>query len=48
MTEVILGPFWVWLFLGETFGVYTFIGGMILMLAIGFNAAGGLHRNSIS
>ena len=34
MTEVILGPFWVWLFLGETFGVYTLIGGVILMLAI--------------
>ena len=44
MTEVILGPFWVWLFLGETFGVYTLIGGVILMLAIAFNALSGLRH----
>ena len=44
MTEVILGPFWVWLFLGEIFGVYTLIGGMILMLAIAFNAVSGLRH----
>ena len=44
VTEVILGPFWVWLFLG----VYTLIGGVILMLAIGFNAVGGLLRKSSS
>ena len=43
MTEVILGPFWVWLFLGETFGLYTLIGGVILMLAIAFNALSGLR-----
>jgi len=48
MTEVILGPFWVWLFLGETFGVYTLIGGVILMLAIGFNAVGGVRHKPIS
>lgn len=44
MSEVILGPLWVWLFLGETFGIYTFIGGLILMLAITYNALSGLQR----
>ena len=43
MTEVILGPFWVWLFLNETFSIYTFIGGVILILAIAYNALNGLR-----
>ncbi len=44
MTEVILGPFWVWLVLGETAGLYTLIGGMILLGAIAGNALSGLRR----
>ena len=44
MTEVIFGPFWVWLFLGETAGVYTLLGGMILLIAIACNALSGLFR----
>lgn len=45
MTEVVLGPIWVWLFLGETAGPYTLIGGAILMVAIGGNAVTRLrHR----
>ena len=44
MTEVIFGPFWVWLFLGETAGVYTLLGGMILLIAIASNALSGLFR----
>ena len=44
MTEVLLGPLWVWLFLGETAGLYTLIGGAILMAAIAGNALSGLRR----
>ncbi len=44
MTEVLLGPFWVWLFLGETAGAYTLLGGAILMFAIVGNAVTGLRR----
>jgi len=43
MTEVVFGPFWVWLFLGETAGVYTLLGGMILLIAIASNALSGLR-----
>ena len=38
MTEVVLGPFWVWLFLGESAAAATWIGGAILMAAIAGNA----------
>ena len=44
MTEVVLGPLWVWLFLGETTGLYTLLGGAILMAAIAGNAISGLRR----
>jgi len=44
MTEVVFGPFWVWLFLGETIGGYTFLGGGVLLLAITGNALSGLRR----
>ncbi len=47
MTEVVFGPFWVWLFLGETAGVYTLLGGMILLIAIASNALLGLSRKPI-
>ena len=47
MTEVIFGPFWVWLFLGETAGGYTLLGGMILLIAIASNALSGLRRKPI-
>jgi drug/metabolite transporter (DMT)-like permease len=47
MTEVLLGPFWVWLFLGETASLYTLFGGSILMLAIAVNALSGLRRKPI-
>ena len=48
MPEVVFGPFWVWLFLGETAGVYTLLGGMILLIAIASNALSGLRRKPIS
>jgi len=44
MTEVVLGPFWVWLAIGETAGFYTLLGGAVLLLAIGGNALSGLRR----
>jgi len=47
MTEVVLGPFWVWLFLGETFGLYTLIGGIVLMVAVAYNALSGLRRKPV-
>ena len=47
MTEVVFGPFWVWLFLGETIGGYTLLGGGVLLLAITGNALSGLRQNPI-
>ncbi|MFZ9038743.1 MAG: DMT family transporter [Gammaproteobacteria bacterium] len=47
MTEVLLGPLWVWLFLGETAEFYTLLGGMVLMLAIAGNALSGLRRKPV-
>jgi DME family drug/metabolite transporter len=44
MSEVVLGPLWVWLFLGETVGPYTLIGGAILLTAIAGNAITRLRR----
>ena len=44
MTEVLLGPVWVWIFLGETASIYTLFGGFILLLAIAGNALSGLRR----
>ncbi len=44
MTEVLLGPVWVWLLLGETAGPGTVIGGAILLAAITGNALSGIRR----
>ena len=45
MTEVVLGPFWVWLLLGETASQFTLLGGAILLAAIAGNAVTQLrHR----
>ena len=44
MAEVLLGPFWVWLFLGETASVNTLIGGIVLLAAIAGNALSGKRR----
>ena len=41
LAEVLLGPFWVWLFLGEVLTFNTIIGGTILLLAIIGNALSG-------
>jgi drug/metabolite transporter (DMT)-like permease len=47
MTEVVLGPLWVWIFMGETASFYTLLGGAILMLAIAGNAISGLRRKPV-
>ena len=47
MTEVVLGPLWVWLFLGESASFYTLLGGAVLMLAIAGNALSGLRRKPV-
>lgn len=44
MAEVLLGPLWVWLVLGETAGATTLVGGAILLIAILGNALSGARR----
>ena len=44
MTEVVLGPLWVWMVLGETAGLLTLLGGFILLAGIAGNAISGLRR----
>lgn len=43
MVEVLLGPFWVWLVLGEGASAYTLVGGGILLGAIAGNALSGWY-----
>ncbi len=47
MTEVLLGPVWVWIFIGETASLYTLFGGLILLLAIAGNALSGIRRKTV-
>ena len=44
LAEVLLGPLWVWLFLGETATFNTLTGGAILLFAITVNALTGKRR----
>ena len=44
LAEVLLGPLWVWLFLGETASLNTMIGGFVLLLAIAGNAISGARK----
>ncbi|MYH57058.1 MAG: DMT family transporter [Boseongicola sp. SB0675_bin_26] len=44
LAEVLLGPLWVWLFLGETASFNTLIGGAVLLAAIAGNAVSGKRR----
>lgn len=44
LAEVLLGPIWVWLFLGETASSNTLIGGAVLLAAIAGNALSGKRR----
>ncbi|MDJ0948160.1 MAG: DMT family transporter [Alphaproteobacteria bacterium] len=47
MTEVVLGPLWVWIFMAETVSLYTLVGGAILLLALAGNALSGLRRKPV-
>ena len=47
MTEVVLGPIWTWLLIGEMAGIYTLIGGVVLLSAIAANALTGLRRKPL-
>ena len=44
LAEVLLGPVWVWLFLGEGASMNTMIGGAVLLAAIIGNALSGKRR----
>ena len=44
LAEVVLGPIWVWLVLGETATPNTLIGGAVLLTAIAGNALSGARR----
>jgi drug/metabolite transporter (DMT)-like permease len=41
LIEVLLGPLWVWLLLGETASAATFVGGGVLLAAVAVNAVMG-------
>jgi drug/metabolite transporter (DMT)-like permease len=41
LIEVLLGPLWVFLVLGETASATTFVGGGVLLAAVALNAAMG-------
>jgi len=47
MTEVLLAPLWVWLFVGETVSLYTLLGGTVLLIAIAGNALSGVRRKPV-
>jgi len=47
LTEVILGPVWVWIVLDETVDFYTLMGGAVVLTAIAANALTGLRRKPI-
>ena len=48
MTEVLLGPVWVWLFLGETASTAALTGGAILLTAIAGNAVTGARARAVT
>jgi drug/metabolite transporter (DMT)-like permease len=48
MVEVMLAPVWVWLFLDETAGRGTLVGGAILLAALALNALSGIRHRHIT
>jgi drug/metabolite transporter (DMT)-like permease len=44
MTEVIMGPIWVWLAIGEHPGDWTLIGGSIVLFGVAFQATGARRK----
>jgi drug/metabolite transporter (DMT)-like permease len=47
MIEGVLAPLWVWLFLGETAGVFTLAGGALLLCAIAGDALTGIRARRV-
>jgi drug/metabolite transporter (DMT)-like permease len=43
LTEVVLGPIWVWLWIGEVAGILTLCGGFIVLAAITASALAGVR-----
>ena len=41
LLEVVLGPLWVWLFLGESVGAATLVGGAIVLVGVGIQVRAG-------
>ncbi len=48
LTEVILGPIWVWLGVGEVPSRWTLVGGMIMLLAVVWRALYDIRPRSQS
>ncbi len=44
LLETVMGPLWVWLALGENPGVYSIVGGLIVVAALMANTLLGLHE----
>ncbi|MEM7122031.1 MAG: DMT family transporter [Pseudomonadota bacterium] len=44
LTEVVIGPFWVWLVFGEIPVEHTFYGGALVLVAVILNALTGIRR----
>lgn len=47
IVEVMLGPFWVWLLLGETASADTLTGGALLVVAVAVNALTGARKAAV-
>ncbi|MDP5360758.1 MAG: EamA/RhaT family transporter, partial [Paracoccaceae bacterium] len=47
LLETVIGPFWVWLFLGEDASFRTLAGGALLLAAIAGNALSGARRKPL-
>ena len=48
MTEAVFGPFWAWVFLGESPQFYAFIGGTIILFAVFIQFYSLLNKEKIS
>jgi drug/metabolite transporter (DMT)-like permease len=44
LLEVMLAPVWVWIFLGETASVNTFVGGAVILFSVVLNGLIGARR----
>ena len=45
LLEVVLGPYWVWLALGEEPGIRAFVGGAIVLATLTLHSVAGLRRS---